>query len=112
MRKSACLAMIALSAATAAGAQNSGPSKPYPFTAQYFVGEWVDGEDCSVPRLKMHADGTFTSVNGGKGRWSLDGNRLTFGGGANASTFTVAPVDQRRVYLYYDDGGSGYSLRC
>ncbi|GAB5349465.1 hypothetical protein [Alteriqipengyuania sp. 357] len=115
----AATAALSLSMATAAGAQmqaqaqaQAAPELPYAFTASYFVGEWVDGPSCEVDRLVMRADGTFTAPGGGSGKWSLNGNRLTFGSGATATTFTVLPVSRELVYTYYDEGGSGYSKRC
>ena len=108
----ACAGVL-LSATTVANAQNNGSSEPpYAYTQSYFVGEWVDGTDCSVNKLVMRADGTLTAPNGGRTTWRLDGNRLTFGSGATATSFTVHPVSRNRVLTYNDDGSTGYSTRC
>ncbi|MEL7730836.1 hypothetical protein AAG612_15000 [Citromicrobium bathyomarinum] len=107
------MAALSLSMTTAAGAQIEQASEaPYAFTADYFVGEWVDGDSCDVDRLVMRADGTLIAPTGGRSTWSLDGNRLTFGTGEGASSFTVQPINRDLVYLFLDNGNMGYSRRC
>ena len=106
------LASAALFSSPIVYAQESSGDRPYPFTSSYFVGEWVDSEDCSLERLTMSADGTFTAPGGGTSTWSLDGNILTFGSGASASSFMVEPVSRGKVIIYNEDGTVGYSIRC
>ncbi len=112
LRDSLVLCVFVLAPATALGAQETAPERPYAFTSSYFVGEWVDTENCSDARLVIKSDGNFTAPGGGKGVWSLDGNILTVSGNQGASSFVVLPQSRDRVLIYNQDGTVGYSIRC
>ena len=78
--------------------------------ASYFVGRWSsDGEsDCNS---SFNSDGTFTANNGGRGYWSLDGDRLTLTGDSTL-VLQVSPIDQNTMTLINPDGSLVRATRC
>lgn len=75
----------------------------------YLLGRWTDTGDCSVV-IDFLADGRFITP-GGTGRWTFDGDRLSFIG----NTTIVARargVGENRILLIHNDGSVGQSVRC
>lgn len=78
--------------------------------ANYFIGRWSsDGEtDCNS---SFNSDGTFTANNGGRGYWSLEGDRLTLTGDSTL-VLQVSPIDQNTMTLINPDGSLVRATRC
>lgn len=80
-----------------------------PASASQLIGRWTDDGDCGVV-IVFRPDGGFTTP-GGNGRWSMDGNRLSFIGESTVTAIARA-VGNNRILLVHPDGSIGQSLRC
>ena len=77
----------------------------------FLIGRWTDNGDCNNT-ITFNADGTFTVPGGGSGLWVLDGDSLTFQGGAGNRTARVQAPDSNTIMLIQQDGSIGRSTRC
>ena len=80
-----------------------------PFNRQFLVGSWTDTGDCNLI-IQFHANGRFT-VPTGNGRWTLNGEQLSFIG-SSTITARARAVGRNRILLIHRDGTIGQSLRC
>lgn len=75
------------------------------------VGRWGDNGDCTKD-IVFNADGTFGSYNGGTGRWSLNGDRMTMSGAGGVFEVRVQVIDANTLMIQNPDGSIGTSQRC
>jgi hypothetical protein len=80
-----------------------------PASAGLLIGRWTDDGNCGLV-IEFRRDGVFTTPEG-NGRWSLDGEHLTFTG-ASTATAIVRAVGNDRILLIHPNGSVGQSLRC
>lgn len=98
-------AVVALFAATGE-ATAQGPA----VTREFLIGRWTDTNDCS-DAVDFHADGTFLTTDGARGRWTLQGGRLSFIGNSTVAA-RVHATSRDAITLTHDDGSVGHSTRC
>jgi hypothetical protein len=84
-------------------------SMSQPITASYLIGQWTDDGDCGSV-IRFQPDGRFI-VATGEGRWTLDGEQLTFSS-STSQTVRVRGVGSNRVLLIRPNGAIAQSLRC
>jgi len=88
--------------------QPAQPSAPT-LDSTYLLGRWTsNGDNCSS---SFNSDGTFTSANGGRGYWSLAGDRLALTG-TSTLVLQVVPVDMNNMTLVQADGSLIRATRC
>lgn len=104
------LIICGLIAAAPAVAQSHAQS-PRPPSHGDLVGFWTDDGDCTNV-IELHADGTFTTAEGGRGTWEIDGGRLTMSGPGGSITVTALLDDPDTVTLVHTDGSTARSTRC
>lgn len=78
--------------------------------AAFLIGRWTDTNDCTNT-VDFLRDGRFITSDGVAGRWTLDGDRLTFIG-QRTITARVAATGRDSLTLTHDDGSVGASTRC
>lgn len=93
---------ILIAAATAAQGQ--------PVDRAFLMGSWTDTNDCTNA-VDFRADGTFLTTQGAQGRWTLEGDRLTFQGNSTVVA-RVQARDGDNITLTHPDGSVGASSRC
>lgn len=82
-----------------------------PINAQHLVGRWTDSGNCAN-NITFSADGQFrNSVDGSSGRWSLNGEELSFIGQSTVGV-RVRGVGQNRMIVIHKDQSMGQSIRC
>ena len=111
----ALAAMVALFGATGAAAAPSpaplaAAVQGIPVTPSFLVGRWTDNGNCN-DAVDFHADGRFVTTSGAAGRWTLQGDRLTFIGQRTIGARIQAP-SRDAITLTHDDGSVGRSTRC
>ncbi len=79
-------------------------------TREFLFGRWTDTNDCSNT-VEFLADGSFVTSEGARGRWMLQGARLSFIGNQTI-TATVRSNGPNGITLLHDDGTVGGSTRC
>jgi len=85
---------------------------PGPAAESPLVGRWADvGASCANP-VEIFANGTFRAVDGSRGHWRYEGDRLTINVGARVYTFQVLSVTRDRIETIDGDGQRGASVRC
>ena len=82
-----------------------------PIDPQALVGRWGDFGSCADP-IDMRADGSFTTANGGRGNWRLNGDVLTMNGPGGNIDLRLQSVAPSRIVLVNPDGSVGQSQRC
>ena len=97
---------VANPAMLAATAAAQGPT----VTHDFLYGRWTDTNDCTNA-IDFQADGNFVLSDGRRGRWTLEGDRLTFHGSTTVASRVRAP-DANTITLTHADGGVGRSTRC
>lgn len=105
------LVLLALTLAAAAPASAAPDEWPRPPSYAEIVGFWTDDGDCTDV-IEMHSDGTFTTADGARGNWALDGDRLTMSGPGGSITATVHFDDRDTITLVHTDGSTAQSTRC
>ena len=80
-------------------------------TPAFLVGRWGDNGDCTRPVI-FRADGTFRTLQGGEGQWSLRGDRLTMSGDRGITVLRVSALGRGRLAIVNPDGSRGTSQRC
>lgn len=76
------------------------------------VGRWADiSSSCENP-VEIFANGTFRAVDGSRGHWRADGDRLTINVGARVFSFRVLSVTRDRIVTEDAQGQRGESVRC
>lgn len=96
--------------AAAGNASAAAPSSGQ-VTREFLIGRWTDNNDCNNT-ITFAADGTFTVPGGRGGVWVLDGDRLTFSGGAGSRSARVQAPNADTIMLINEDGSVGRSTRC
>jgi len=76
----------------------------------FLIGRWTDNGDCSN-NVEFFADGRFLTSEGAAGRWTLDGDRLSFIGNSTV-TARVSATGPNAITLNHPDGTVGGSSRC
>lgn len=76
----------------------------------FIIGRWTDDGNCAN-YVDFLPDGRFVTSAGAAGRWTLNGNRLTFAG-TSTITAVVGRTGPDSVTLTHDDGSVGASTRC
>ena len=99
-----------MSAAALFGAATSASAQAKPVAAEDVVGRWTDNNDCSN-FVDFNADGSFVTNSGARGRWTLEGDRLTFVGNSTVSA-RIRMDGRDRIHLTHGDGSAGQSTRC
>ena len=84
---------------------------PGAVTRDFLIGRWTDNGDCNNT-ITFSADGTFTVPGGGSGLWVLDGETLTFQGGAGNRSARIQAPDANTIMLIHPDNSVGRSTRC
>jgi hypothetical protein len=79
-------------------------------TPSFLVGRWTDTGDCTNA-VDFLADGRFLTTSGAAGRWTLNGDRLSFIGARTIVT-RVRATSRDAITLTHDDGSVGASTRC
>lgn len=92
---------------TAAQAQ---PTASEAVTREFLLGRWTDTGNCAE-YVDFLADGRFTLPDGQGGRWTLEGDRLSFIGNGTA-TARVHAESRDRIVLTHGNGTTGNSTRC
>lgn len=88
-----------------APAQRAAPASP-------LVGRWADvGSSCANP-VEIFGNGTFRAVDGSRGHWRYEGDRLTITVGARVYNFQVLSLTRDRIETIDGDGQRGASVRC
>lgn len=80
-----------------------------PINRTFIVGRWTDNGNCGNS-VVFKNDNTFTS-GATTGRWTLQGETLTFLAG-NTAKMIVRGVGKDRILLVYPDGRLAQSVRC
>lgn len=80
-----------------------------PFNRAFLFGRWTDSGDCNET-IHFRPDGSFV-VPTGNGRWTLNGEQLSFIGNTTV-TARARAVGRDRILLIHPDGRIGQSLRC
>lgn len=76
------------------------------------VGRWADvGSSCARP-VEIFGNGTFRAVDGSRGHWRYEGDRLTITVGARVYNFQVLSLSRDRIETIDGDGQRGASVRC
>jgi hypothetical protein len=95
--------------------QPNGPNQPeqpppaaLAVDSAYLVGRWTSDANCGSV---FNEDGTFTAVDGGRGLWSLSGDRLTLTG-SSTLVLQVVPIDANTMTLVNPDGSLVRATRC
>jgi hypothetical protein len=78
--------------------------------SNYLLGRWTSGNGDTCSSI-FNSDGTFTAANGGRGYWSLAGDRLALTG-TTTLVFQVVPVDMNNMTLVQPDGSLIRATRC
>ena len=78
-----------------AAANFTGPAPVAGVTRDFLVGSWAT-DGCDVPAATYAADGT---TDGGRGRWTLDGDRLIVTRGADREQSVVERLGDDRMRL-------------
>ena len=81
-----------------------------PIGREHLIGTWTDDGNCSNV-IRFAPDGQFTVPGGGTGRWTLNGENLSFIG-ERTVTARVRGVGRDRILLIHEDQSIGQSLRC
>ena len=115
MRKSIAAAALALGfgfggAAAQSPAQLAAAVQAPAVTHAFLVGRWTDNGDCSN-NVEFFADGRFVTSGGARGRWTIDGDRLTFVGNSTVAA-RVRATGRDAIQLTHADGSVGSSTRC
>ena len=76
----------------------------------FLRGRWTDNNNCS-DAIDFMADGTWVTTDGVRGRWVLEGDRLSFHGN-RVITARVSAPDANTINLIHADGSNGRSTRC
>ena len=80
--------------------------------ASPLVGRWADvGSSCANP-VEIFGNGTFRAVDGSRGHWRHEGDRLTITVGARVYNFQVLSLTRDRIETIDGDGQRGASVRC
>lgn len=79
-------------------------------THSFLIGRWTDTGDCSN-NVEFFADGRFVTSGGAAGRWTIDGDRLSFVGNSTV-TARVRATSRDAIVLTHADGSTGGSTRC
>ena len=87
---------------------NAGPV----FDSRLLVGRWGDFGDCTKNVIDFLPNGVFRTAAGGEGRWTLEGDRLTFSGNQGTITLTLQSLDANGLTAAQPDGTVGRSQRC
>ena len=76
------------------------------------VGRWADvGASCTNP-VEIFGNGTFRAVDGSRGHWRVEGNRLLINVGARVFNFQLVSVTRDRLDVIDGNGQRGASVRC
>jgi hypothetical protein len=76
------------------------------------VGRWADvGASCANP-VEIFGNGTFRAVDGSRGHWRSEGDRLTVNIGARVYNFRLLSVTRDRIETIDGEGQRGSSVRC
>jgi hypothetical protein len=119
MRKLIAAAAFALGVGfAAAGAQAQAQTtvllaaamQPPAVTHSFLIGRWTDNGDCSN-NVEFFADGRFVTSDGARGRWTIEGDRLSFVGNSTV-TARVRATSRDAIELTHADGSTGGSTRC
>ena len=117
MRKLIAAAALALGFGLATGgaeaqspAQLAAAMQAPAVTHSFLIGRWTDNGDCAN-NVEFFADGRFVTSGGAAGRWTLDGDRLSFVGNSTVSA-RVRATSRDAIVLTHADGSSGASTRC
>jgi hypothetical protein len=86
----------------------SAPAGPATVDASYIIGRWTSDGVCNSG---FSSDGTFDAGDGGRGSWTLAGDRLTLTGTSRV-TLQVVPVDANNMTMIQPDGSSIRVTRC
>lgn len=91
----------------------SAPAPPtVPETLSPLVGRWADvGSSCARP-VEIFDNGTFRAVDGSRGHWRYEGDRLTINVGARVFRFQVLSLTRDRIETVDAQGQRGASVRC
>jgi hypothetical protein len=87
-------------AANAAAPEFSGPAPVAGVTRDFLVGSWAT-DSCEAPSVIYGADGT---TDGGRRRWTLDGDRLIVSRGGEREQSVVERLGDDRMRLNTRDG--------
>ena len=79
-------------------------------TPAFLIGRWTDTGNCANA-VDFHADGRVVTTAGAAGRWTLQGNILTFIGNSTV-TARVRATSRDAITLTHPDGSVGSSTRC
>ncbi|HEX8642323.1 MAG TPA: surface-adhesin E family protein [Allosphingosinicella sp.] len=99
---------LRLAAAGGTGPQPGGDGSPAP-GASYFTGLWTEDGNCDPAALSLNADGTFRTRGGGRGTWSVSGDKLTFSGPSGSRTLPIEILDSNNFRAV---GSPGRTSRC
>lgn len=85
---------------------------PVPESQSLLVGRWADvGASCANP-VEIFGNGTFRAVDGSRGHWRYEGDRLTINVGARVYSFQVLSLTRDRIETIDAQGQRGASVRC
>lgn len=82
-----------------------------PIDPRALVGRWGDFGSCAQP-IDMRADGSFTTADGGRGNWTLNGDSLRLNGPGGNIDLRLQSVTPSQIILVNPDGSVGRSQRC
>ncbi len=88
------------------------PAAGQVFDASLLAGRWGDFGDCAKNVIDFLPNGVFRTATGGEGRWTLEGDRLTFSGNQGTITLTLQSLDANGLIAAQPDGTVGRSQRC
>ncbi len=76
------------------------------------VGRWADvGASCENP-VEIFSNGTFRAVDGSRGHWRVEGDRLRINVGTRIFNFQLISVTRDRLDVIDGNGQRGASVRC
>lgn len=96
---------------TRCGRDGPAPRRAPPrLNAAFVEGRWTDNGDCSDAAAFDRAGG-FAASDGGQGRWTLAGDRLTMSG-RSTLVLRIVAIDPNIMIVINPDGQLGRSTRC
>lgn len=122
MRTVFAFALMALAGCeVVAPSNNSGPANlaqmnqqtPHaPVAESPLVGRWADvGASCARP-VEIFGNGIFRAVDGSRGHWRQEGDRLRINVGERVYNFQLVSVTRDRIDVIDGNGQRGASVRC
>jgi hypothetical protein len=122
MRGFAAIALLALAGCVPPGAPGNdsrtnrpapAPAPaPSPVAASPLVGRWADAGASCTNAVEIFGNGVFRAVDGSRGHWRVEGDRLRINVGERVYNFQLVSVTRDRIDVIDGNGQRGASVRC